>query len=169
MGLIDRIWTRRRRRGVARTFGKYVDPATVRKLLDDPALVREPPTSRAIDFVVALVRDDTLADVPALLGEVDRLTRAHHGCPDVPNGPVVFVTFGAVFPDAEATAHRRALASALADALGDRVKLVHGSGVALVGNVAGDAAAYGVVVRGFAGLLGALTALAFGEAREVNP
>ena len=69
--------------------------------------------------------------------------------------------------EAESAAGRAALVAALAGALGDRVTILHGRGPALVGNVAGDAGPYGAVIAGYHRLLGELTAMHFGQVREV--
>src|SRR5436190_9761335 len=121
MGLIAYIRRRLERRRIARAFSAYVDPAIVDQLLDGTLPPTPPPVPRAVDFVLMLVRDDALADVPPVLAEVVRLRRAHEGFSQIANGPLVFVTFGVPVADADAATHRRAFAAAAAETLGHRV------------------------------------------------
>jgi hypothetical protein len=167
--LIDFIRTRLRRRGQTRRFRSYVDRELVQHILDNPDLDPAPPSHRTIDFVLLLLNDDDLDGVPAILGQICSLARMHRGYPESLTGPLVFVLFGYPAQDAESATHRAAMVAALGKALGDRVKILHGRGPALVGTVAGKEGPYGAVMAGYHRLLGELTAMEFGQVREVVP
>lgn len=168
MGLFDFIRGRLARRRIVRAFGSYVDAATVQKILDNRDLPLDPPSSRTIDFVLALVRDEELDAIPGLLVGIVALAWAHRGFPDSVTGPLVLVVFGAPTPDPESAAHRAAFIAGLVETLGDRAKILHGRAPALVGLVAGPYGPYGVAMAGFGGLLRELTGLEFGQVREAG-
>jgi hypothetical protein len=167
--LFDRIrfWLRRRR--TVGRFSSYVDRRMVDYIIDHPDEATEPPAPSTIDYVLALVRDDDLHGVPELLDEIARLARAHGCLIEFLASPLVFLTFGVPHADPTAPAKRHDVVAALATSLGDRVRILHGRGPALVGTFAPKvAASYGSALRGFSALLKELTGLAPGEIRQVE-
>jgi hypothetical protein len=169
MGLIRFIrdfveWRRMKRR-----FSSYVDAALVQQILDNPDSYPAPASHLTIDFVlVALNDDDDLDGIPAILGQILAMARTHGGFVESLTGPLVLVEFGYPTPDAEAAAHRAAMVASLGETLGDRVKILHGRGAALVGTVAGKEGPFGTVMAGYHRLLGELIALDFGQVRETG-
>jgi hypothetical protein len=168
MGLIDFIRTRVRRRRQLRRFSSYVDPKRVQHILDNRDLDSAPPSHQTIDFLLVTLNDDDLDGIPPILSQIEAMTRMHQGFLESLTGPLVLIIFGYPTPDAESATHRAAMFASLVEALGDRVKILHGRRPALVGNIAGKEAPYGVVITGYHRLLGELTAMDFGQVREVG-
>jgi len=164
MGLIDFIRSRVRRR----RFSSYVDAKLVQRILEDPEFESALPSRQTIDFVLIVLNDDDLDGIPAILSRILEMTRVHGGFVESLTGPLVFVEFGYPTPDAEAAAHRAAMVASLGETLGDRVKILHGRGAALVGTVAGKEGPFGAVIAGYHQLLKELTAMKFGQVREVG-
>jgi hypothetical protein len=169
MGLIDFFRTRLRRRGQTRRFRSYVDAKLVQHILDNPDFDPAPPSHRTIDFMLLMLNDDDLDGIPAILGQIHSLARMHRGFPESLTGPLVFVIFGYPAQDAESATHRAAMVAGVVEALGDRVKILHGRERALVGTVAGKEGPYGAVIAGYHRLLGELTAMEFGQVRQASP
>ena len=168
MGLINFIRTRVRRRRQIRRFSSYVDARLVQQILDNPESAPAPPSRQTIEFVLVALNDDDLDGIPPILSQILEMTRVHEGFVESLTGPLVFVEFGYPTPDAEAAAHRAAMAASLGEALGDRVKILHGRGAALIGTVAGKEGPFGAVLAGYHRLLKELTAMEFGQVREVG-
>jgi hypothetical protein len=168
MGLINFIRTRLRRRRQIRRFSSYVDATLVRRILDDPEFAPAPPSRQTIEFVLVAMEDDDLDGLPAMLSRINEMTRTHQGFVESLTGPLVFVGLGYATPDPEAGAHRAAMVASLREALGGRVKILHGRGAALVGTVAGKEGPVGAVMAGYHRLLAELAAMEFGRVREVG-
>jgi hypothetical protein len=60
------------------------------------------------------------------------------------------------------------MVASLREAMGDRLKILHGRGAALVGSVAGKEGPYEAVIAGYHHLLGELVAMDFGQVREAG-
>jgi hypothetical protein len=168
MGLVNFIRTRLRRRRQIRRFSSYVDAKLVQHILDNPEPNPAPPSRQTIEFVLVALNDDDLDGIPAILSRITEMARVHQGFVESLTGPLVLVLFGYPAPDAEAAEHRAATVGSLRETLGDRLKILHGRGAALVGSVAGKEGPYGAVIAGYHHLLGELVAMDFGQVGEVG-
>ena len=168
MGLVNFIRTRLRRRRQIRRFSSYVDAKLVQHILDNRESDPAPPSRQTIEFVLVALNDDDLDAIPAILSRIIEMARVHQGFVESLTGPLVLVLFGYPAPDAEAESHRAAMVASLREAMGDRLKIQHGRGAALVGTVAGKEGPYGAVIAGFHHLLGELVAMDFGQVGEVG-
>lgn len=153
------------RRRLHKLFAAYVSPATADMLLAGD-LQSDVFRHSEIDFALVAVRDDNPEQASKLIHHVTETALANRGFVNQIVSPVVIVTFGMVAAQPARDTDRANLVRTLTRELGNDIKVVHGSGLADIGNIgAAGRLTYAFVIRGFLDALAELAALSFGEAK----
>jgi hypothetical protein len=156
---------RRRLRG-------YIDPKLTRYIFEAPDATFPPPRSCQLDFILILLRDDNLDELPSLVERVTEVVPGSAGCLEHLTGPFIVITFGLSIPNPDAPAQRIQTVSRLEECLAENVKLLHGQALALVGSLTGRGSRFthfGSAFQNFGAMLQALATLQYGETREFVP
>jgi hypothetical protein len=155
-----------------RALRGYIDPKLIRYLVDHPDTRFPPPRRCQLDFILILLRDDNLDELPSLVERVTEVVPESTGWIEHLAGPFVLITFGLALPNPEAPAQRIETIERLQQSLGDNSKLLHGQSLALVGSLTGRGSRYphfGSAFQNFGAMLQRLTTLQYGEMREFLP
>ena len=170
MGLFKALTDWFYRRGAKSRFRSYVTPELVDQILRDPALAA--PVRRPLDFVLVLVRDDNMDEVPDRLSRIVDAASEAGGMVEGLRGPLVVATFGSLLlrepPNPAENARRRSeLIARLQAEYGPDIKILHGACIALVGNFGSRLwFSYGSLLPKFSHMLDTLASMDFGEAKE---
>ncbi|HET6250761.1 MAG TPA: hypothetical protein VFE47_23935 [Tepidisphaeraceae bacterium] len=165
------IRRRREARRIVRRFSSYVDPSTVERILNETLAPDPPPEQTDINFVVMLIADDDLAELPARLGRAFDILVAPGVFVESGSKSLVFASFG-MLPNCDqsvAITQRGKAVVELQKQLANQVRIVHGRTPGLFGNINCGSKfgfRYGSALRDFGAILGMLTKLKPGEAWE---
>ena len=157
------------KRRLRKTFSKYVDSATVDALLSGSATLDLGLKEMPMEFVCVAVRGDTPETISERMGAVCERSFHQSSRVDAMFSGIVLVIYDLRLPDASRASS--AFRKAVLEEFSENVKLVHGSGVAHVGNLGAFSSrfAYSFILPGFLEALGALASLPFGNSREWLP
>ena len=149
----------------------YVDPALVDYLLSNPDAASPPPRQVHVEFLIALVADDDLSQLPAYLAEATKVLRDAGAWLDSVSGSLLFATFR-TFPQQAASDPRRDrenAATRLREQLGVRIRIVQGSSDGIVGDLGSrEFSHFGSCLPRFSKALALLASLVPGEVRQLS-
>ena len=153
---------------IRRTLRGYIDPKLVRYMIDNPDTELFASRRSDIDFIIALVRDDDLDQLPAIIRRVAEAIPGGTGIFEIMVGPLFLITFGLHQPGPPNSGQRLNAIACLQESLGQQINLLHGRSPALIGNFGAHPypSHFGSLLPNFNTMLQTLTTLQFGEAHE---
>lgn len=162
-------FNRKRRESLAQ-FAKFIPPEVIEEILAHPEEEWPPARKLFIGHIVIQARDDDLPDLERLIPKIIDGVRQHQGLIEQHTLSLVIAFFGAPAPTSvnPATLCQEA-ANALVENLGSEIKIVYGSGEALVGNWGHPQfSIYGARFPAFSQRLQKLCEMSYGESAEMN-
>ena len=148
MGILD-IFRRRKVRG---SFGRYLSPEVVRRLLEKPDLVQ--PRMQHFQFVVILFDEPDSQQISALMSSLMRKLFEHKATVTSISPCYVVGLLGVPFGEGNSPEARRSVVEALLKENGDGIRIAHGECTSLVGAFGGNLRfSYDAAIPGFLGIL----------------
>jgi adenylate cyclase len=168
----DNLRRRRAAARIRRAFGDYIEPDLLERLASNPERVNLELKPARIHFLLLLVRDDRVAEVPGFVARAVDIILDANAMIERVSGSLMIGWFGAPVPapaDARPLADRAAAVARLLAELGSNVKIVTGDRDGLYGNIGAERRFnYSFVVPEFGRCLEALTRLDYGRSAEVG-
>jgi hypothetical protein len=157
------------RRRLRKAFGSYLRPESIEKILRAGKAGPQQPVVAHFQYVVLLLDDSRLEDVPALIATAVSTLINHKAT--VLNTPssLVIGLLGVPHPEGGSPQERAALVGAILHELGDRARIAHGECDGPVGDFGGPKRlTYGALIPGFSKILKSLLESVPGAAIEIS-
>jgi hypothetical protein len=158
------------KRKLIRQFSEYLDPESVRDLLDGRALDTTKIQAGRIEFLFVFVRADSPQQLAERIGLVADAGIEHEAVVHDLIGPMVVMAFGTVGATQHSPVSRPELVGRLQRQFGADIKIVHGAADGHFGNFGGDRhIAFTFTFPRFDTALATLGRLEFGQTEELLP
>jgi hypothetical protein len=152
-----------------KVFEKYVSPEVLAKLGDERQLQVEKLELKHFQFVIVLVNESGLQEVPAIISLVVGTLLQHKATLSSITSTLLVGVLGVPFPDGNSPEARQALVDALLRENGDGVRIAHGQCDGMVGLLGTKKRwNYGQVIPGFSETLKKLLETQYGMAVEIG-
>jgi len=169
--ITDAMWPFiNKRKAAIRQLSRFVSPDVAEEILNNPEAALPPPRQLLIGYNIIQVRDD---DVERLNNQIARITEfifQNRGVISDKTLSLLVITFGAPVPaHADPAEASKSVAMQLVETFANDVKVVYGSGNALVGSW-GDppCMSFGPMFPLFSQRLEVLCQMDYGSLREMN-
>lgn len=168
----SRIAVQPKTRNTAELFADFIRSADLDALLaTTPDTISSQTQRVALNFALALLRDDDLVAASARITALADLAQNNRGHIECMCGPIFIVTFGILDRDSltEAEACRRRFVTEASDQLLSDIAILHGTAPGVVGLFGGRTRhAVGALLHNFSELIRFLARLQFGEVQELR-
>lgn len=159
MGLLQ-IWQRYK---IKRSFGSYVSPEAVRKLLASSKSQNFSIQAQHFQFVVVHIDEARPDEIPQIIGKVFAAFTRHKATLQGLTSSLVVGYFGIPFPEYDKPETRLELVRTILAENGSRVRVAHGQCTGLVGILGSEGrCTWGGIIPGFSEVLKKLFASEFG-------
>ena len=163
-----RFWEQRSAR---KTFEKYVSPEVIRLIEKSPPTgFKAIPEVRHFQFVIVVLDDSRLDEVPKILSRVGDVILRHDGMISNISASIVVACLGVPFSIGDSVENRLSLLNTLVAENGTLIRIAHGQCNGTVGNLGCEKRfVYEAVIPGFNDILKQLLDSPGGTVHEVSP